>query len=368
MAALGEFALIRRYFVPLAPGDGSVALGIGDDCALLRVPAGEELAVSTDTLLAGRHFPEVTAAADVGWKALAVNLSDLAAMGASARWFTLALTLPRPDASWLSGFAQGLAGAAREFGVALVGGDTTRGPLTITITALGSVPPGAALRRSGARVGDAVCVTGTLGDAALGLRRWRERDWAQDHAPVTPLPPPPLAARSGTQRHRADPLRSRPPAGKTRPGRREPAHGPATEDAALLRRLTRPTPRLAAGLALRGLATAAIDLSDGLAGDLRHVLEASGVGAEIDVARLPASAAFRAHAGRRQRRALQLSGGDDYELCLCLPADRVGEARARLDVPLTEIGRITAAPGLRLREASGKIVATAARGYRHFQQ
>ncbi|HSW13308.1 MAG TPA: thiamine-phosphate kinase [Solimonas sp.] len=311
---MDEFSLIRRHFAGLTPPRGDVVLGIGDDCALLQPPPGQQLATTSDSLIEGRHFPVGTAAADVGWKSLAVNLSDLAAMGAEPRWFLLALSLPTADEAWLSGFAEGLGELARQSGVALVGGDTTRGPLSITITAIGTVAPGAALRRDAARSGDRICVTGTLGDAALALRR---------------LSDPGLPA-------------------------------------ALRQRLDRPTPRNAAGLALRGLATAAIDLSDGLAGDLGHVLAASGVGAEIDVAKLPASAHFNGLSAAADRVELQLQGGDDYELCVCLPPDCIEEAQRRLDVPLTEIGRITSDRGLRCLDEAGQVLPVDARGYTHF--
>ncbi len=309
-----EFELIRRYFSRLAPEAPGLRLGIGDDCALIELPPGHELAVTTDTLVAGRHFPVSTNPRDIGWKSLAVNLSDLAAMGAEARWFTLALTLPTPDPEWLAGFAEGLQALAVQSGVALVGGDTTRGPLGITVTAMGVVPAGAALRRSGARPGDRICVTGTLGDAALALRLL--------DSPALP--------------------------------------------AALRERLDRPQPRLAAGLALRGLATAALDLSDGLAGDLGHILDASGVGAEISLKTLPGSAWFNGLAPETDRLDLMLRGGDDYELCVCLPPEAVAEARARLDVPLTEIGRIVAEPGLFATDGTGARQRLDAVGYRHF--
>ncbi|TXH03472.1 MAG: thiamine-phosphate kinase [Nevskiaceae bacterium] len=312
---MDEFQLIRRYFQPLGAASADVALGIGDDCALLQVPPGEELAVTTDTLVAGRHFPLQTAACDIGWKALAVNLSDLAAMGAMARWVTLALTLPENDAEWLTGFCAGFGALLHASGVALVGGDTTRGPLSITVTALGSAPAGRAMRRSGAQPGDLVCVTGALGDAALALRRLGEPD----------LPP------------------------------------------ALRERLDRPQPRLAAGLTLRQYAHAAIDISDGLAGDLGHLLDASGVGAELEAASLPQSYAFARHAmPPAERTALQLHGGDDYELCVCLPPDRLEAAQGRLDVPLTAVGRIVAEPGLRLTGADGVTMPIPPHGYRHF--
>ncbi|PPE73001.1 thiamine-phosphate kinase [Solimonas fluminis] len=311
---MDEFALIRRHFAGLSPARADVLLGIGDDCALLQPSPDRQLAVTSDTLISGRHFPEATAPADIGWKALAVNLSDLAAMGAEPRWFTLALSLPVADADWLAGFAAGLRELATASGIALVGGDTTRGPLSITITAMGEVPPGQALRRDGARAGDLVCVTGTLGDAALALKLLDQPG----------LPPP------------------------------------------LRRRLDRPEPRLKAGLALRGLATAALDLSDGLAGDLGHILAASGVGAEIDLRALPASSHFNGLAPAADRTELMLRGGDDYELCVCLPPEALEEAQQRLDVPLTQIGRITAQPGLRSVDVSGSTQPQDACGYRHF--
>ncbi|MDB5968602.1 MAG: thiL [Hydrocarboniphaga sp.] len=320
---MDEFELIRRYFAPLSGAHEDVVLGIGDDCALLAPPAGHELAVTSDTLIAGRHFPEESLPFDIGWKSLAVNLSDLAAMGARARWFTLALALPEADERWLAGFADGLKALADEAEVSLVGGDTTRGPLTITITALGVVPAGCALRRSGARVGDRVCVSGTLGDAALALERWRAGD-----------------------RDRSD-------------------------DALDLRaRLDRPTPRLALGEALRGLAHAAIDLSDGLAADLSHLLRASGVGAHIYGARLPSSAAFDRLAPAAERTRLQLAGGDDYELCLCIPAARLSEVRRlaqQIGVALTDIGEIQAGSGLSVLGAQCEPLAFTELGYRHFQ-
>ena len=315
---MDEFALIRQYFAALTPARADIPLGIGDSAALLAPTAGEELAVSTDTLIAGRHFPDHTAPADIGWKALAVNLSDLAAMGAEPWAFTLALSLPTADPAWLQAFADGLGALARSAGIALIGGDTTRGPLAITITVMGRVPAGQALRRSGAKPGDIVCVTGTLGDAALGLRHAEARDAGADVA-------------------------------------------------WLQARLHRPTPRLAAGHALRGLAHAAIDLSDGLAGDLAHVLAASGVGADLRDDLLPSSAAFDAQAAPAERLALQACGGDDYELCLCILPELVADAIAACaPLPLTVIGRVAREPGLRFRRASGAIIALPASGYRHF--
>ncbi len=330
---MDEFGLIHRYFASLSQPTDSVVRGVGDDAAILAPPPGHELLMTSDTLVAGRHFPLSTLAFDIGWKSLAVNLSDLAAMGAQPLWFLLALTLPTPDEAWLAGFADGLGTLARKHGIALVGGDTTRGPLSITITAVGSAPVGAALRRDGAQAGDWVCVTGTLGDAALGLRLTGHR---------------PAAMQAEV---------------------REPCAQTALDLETLRARLDRPTPRLQAGLALRGLATAAIDLSDGLAGDLGHVLAASGVGTELDAEALPMSEAFARQAEGHQRLALQAAGGDDYELCVCLPPERLTQARAVLDtLPLTVIGRISAEPGLRWRAADGRLLKPELRGYQHFAE
>jgi len=319
---MDEFELIRRYFAELTPPRPDVALGIGDDAALLAPPRGHEVVVTTDTLIAGRHFPDDTDPQAVGWKALAVNLSDLAAMGAEPRWFTLALTLRMADPEWLAGFAAGLGAMAREAGVALVGGDTTQGALSITVTAMGTVPAGKAVRRSGAKAGDAICVTGTLGDAALALRLLGESGGRGE-------------ARSADLEH-------------------------------LRARLNRPVPRVAAGAVLRDLAHAAIDLSDGLAGDLSHVLEASGVGAELRSNKLPMSPAFKNLSEPEERLELQVAGGDDYELCVCLPPNDVAKLRKRLDVPLTEIGKVVKGKGLTVLDAKGKKLAIDPFGYRHF--
>ena len=320
---MDEFELIRRYFAELTPPRDDVALGIGDDAALLQPPRGHEVVVTTDTLIAGRHFPDDTDPQAIGWKALAVNLSDLAAMGAEPRWFTLALTLRMADPEWLAGFAAGLGALARESGVALVGGDTTQGALSITITAMGTVPAGKAIRRTGAKAGDAICVTGTLGDAALALRL-----------------------------------------GQGEAGGRGEAKSADLEN--LRARLNRPVPRVAVGAALRGLAHAAIDLSDGLAGDLSHILEGSGVGAEVRAHKLPMSRAFKALSDPDGRAELQVAGGDDYELCVCLPPGDVAKLRQRLDVPLTEVGRIIKGKSLSFVDAKGKKLAIEPFGYRHF--
>jgi len=314
----GEFALIDRIRERAARRD-DVVRGIGDDAAVLALPAGHELVVTCDTLVAGVHFPDESAPADIGYKALAVNLSDLAAMAAAPAWCTLAMTLPDSDDAWLDAFLDGFLELADEHGVSLVGGDTTRGPLAITVTAHGLVPAGQALLRSSARAGEDIWVTGTLGDAAGALAQWRQR-------------------------------------------------GPAS--ATLRYRLDRPTPRVQAGLALRGLASAGIDVSDGLGADLGHVLAASGVGARVDLGRLPCSRTLADHFEENRRWELQLGGGDDYELCFTAPAANaleIEQALAALELPATVIGQVEAEPGLRLLTPEGGAWSPPATGYQHFQ-
>lgn len=318
--ALGEFELIRQYFMQ---GDSQpgVVLGVGDDAALLQAPAGEHLAVSTDTLVAGRHFPDSATPYAIGWKALAVNLSDLAAMGATPRWCLLALTLPESDEVFLRGFAEGFFALARQAGIALVGGDTTRGPLSLTVTVIGSVPAGQALCRHGARPGDAIYVSGTLGDAGLGLALVQGRVSALEVA---------LAAQAE-------------------------------------KRLHEPTPRLALGLGLRGLASAALDVSDGLAQDLGHILTRSGVGATLELERLPLSAALRA-CPAEQALAWALGAGDDYELCFTVPPENeaaLAVLGASLGLLLSRVGHIEAAAGLRLTRGGQPWQAPVA-GFQHF--
>jgi thiamine-monophosphate kinase len=315
-----EFALIDAIRARVPTSRDDVVLGIGDDAAILAPPAHHELVVSTDTLVAGVHFPLATAAADVGWKALAVNLSDLAAMGADPAWVTLALTLPDGDAVWPLAFVDGFAQLAREHRVALVGGDTTRGPLAITVAVHGFVPRGTALRRDGARAGDAVYVSGTLGDAAAGLA---------------------VALDDAFAGHAAR--------------------------AVLRARLDRPTPRVALGVALRGIASACIDVSDGLVPDLGHIARRSGVGAVIDIEALPVSAALAACADIAQRVDWPLRGGDDYELCFTVPANRTADAEraaATAGVAIARIGIVDAASGV--RDTAGRALDAARGGWDHF--
>jgi thiamine-monophosphate kinase len=323
-----EFDLIALIRDRCAIAREDVRLGIGDDAALLAVPAGQILAVSMDTLVAGVHFPRSTRAFDVGWKSLAVNLSDLAAVGATPAWATLALTLPDGDAQWVGYFADGFAALAREFKLALVGGDTTQGPLAITVTVHGFVPDGAALLRSGARVGDAVYVTGTLGDAAAGLQCLQQG--GEGLASLTASP---------------------------------------ASCAALIDRLNRPTPRVAQGLELRGRASACIDISDGLIADLGHVCAASGVGAEIDVESLPASSALLGLFSAQTRHAFQLGGGDDYELCFTAAeaeAASLSGDLARSGCGAMRIGRIVAGNGVSVRDAGGDSFVAVRPGWEHF--
>lgn len=323
---MGEFELIRRHFQRReAPYPPSVALGIGDDCALLQLAPGCQLAVSTDMLVEGRHFFPDVAPEALGHKALAVNLSDLAAMGARPLGFTLALSLPTADDAWLAAFAGGLFALADAHHCPLVGGDTTRGPLNICITVMGELRPGMALRRDAARPGDDLYLSGRTGEARLALERLRGTAWA------TPAAAPGLL----------DTVRAR---------------------------LERPTPRLALGQALAGLAHAALDLSDGLAGDLGHILKASQVGADIDVAALPVAPALMHLPAEHQLECL-LNGGDDYELLFtAAPGQRqaVAEAAAASATAVQRIGSIRAGAGLRVLDAHGQVLNWNARGFDHF--
>lgn len=323
-----EFDLIERIRALTTQPRDDVRLGIGDDAAVLAMPPGHELVVAIDTLVDGVHFPHGTAPADIGWKALAVNLSDLAAMGATPAWALLALTLPPPESAhalsaFVEGLAHGFAELARPARVALVGGDTTRGPLAISVAVHGLVPAGMAIKRGGARPGDAVLVTGTLGDAAAGLACLRD-----GHADIQ-----------------------------------------TAEREYLIGRLNRPAPRLAAGIALRGRASACIDVSDGLLADLGHLCVASGVGAELEASQLPLSSALLASFDAGAARDFALSGGDDYELCFTVPQADVAAVIAELACAgcrPTAIGRIVEGEGVRVREADGGSLDVLRKGWDHF--
>lgn len=321
----GEFDLIARHFTR-AIADPDVLHGIGDDGAVLAAAA--PIVVAVDTIVEGVHFPSRSAPADVGYRALAVNLSDIAAMGARPRWATLALTLPgRPaaaaDEDWVAAFAAGFFELAERFGVSLVGGDLTRGPLSVTLQLIGTVEGGCTLLRGGGRDGDDVYVTGTLGDAAAGLASLMEK-----------------------------------PGGDDLDGAVE----------ALRRRFRRPAPRVAEGLALAPLASAAIDVSDGLVADLGHICRMSGCGARLDVAALPMSDALRAYCAPETARRHALSGGDDYELCFTAEPGRSGaveRATAAIGTRVTRIGRLTGGRGVECL-LEGEPYAVGTGGYEHF--
>jgi thiamine-monophosphate kinase len=320
--SLTEFEIIRRYFTH--PARGAV-LGVGDDAAILRSRRGVELVVTADMLVAGRHFHQGADPGQLGHKALAVNLSDIAAMGATPRWATLSIALPEANERWLAAFARGFMRLARRYRVDLVGGDTTRGPLNISVQVIGEVPAGRALRRDGARRGDDVWVSGSLGDAALALAA--------------------VGGRIALRR---------------------------AEQARLQRRLDAPTPRIALGAALRGLAHSAIDVSDGLAADLGHICRRSGVGATVHFDRVPVSAAVRRFRDRAAGRAAILAGGDDYELAFTVPRkarDAIGRISRRLRIPLTRIGSITSprrGQPVTVLGPEGRPMALAQTGYKHF--
>lgn len=319
-----EFALIRQLAATQRAGRDDVVLGIGDDGAVLAPLRDAHLVVVCDTLVGGRHFPDDTDAFAIGWKALAVNLSDLAAMGAQPQWALMALTLPHADASWIARFGAGFAALAKLCAVELVGGDTTRGPLTITVTAMGAIAPGMALRRDGARVGDRVCVAGVLGEAALGLR----------------------AVQSG---RRAD-----------------------SRFAHCIARLDRPEPQLALGHALVGLASAAIDVSDGLLADLAHVAHASNVGMRLAQAAIEfPDVALATELGLPSNASLDaaLCGGDDYLLAFTVPAQLIDEVAARcaaLGLELQCIGDVMPGAGVQVVMADGREYIPAGEGFNHF--
>ena len=314
-----EFDLIARHFTRATPG---AVLGVGDDCALLAPTPGMQLAVSSDMLLEGSHFSPQDSPAGIGHKSLAVNLSDLAAMGATPRWATLAIALPEADDAWLTAFARGFFRMADQHGIELVGGDTTRGALTISITVIGEVPPDQALRRDGAQPGDDVWVSGTIGSAALALAYRQGRLFMEqiDAARVLPA-------------------------------------------------LYLPTPRVELGIALRGVASSAIDISDGLLADLGHILERSQVGARLEFAALPTLPVAQAYLHEKVARDCVLAGGDDYELCFTAPPERrdaVAAAAQSAGVAVTRIGRIAAEPGLSVIDADGQRLQFDKTGYDHF--
>ena len=318
---LSEFQLIDRYFKRSSRAAGPVQLGVGDDCALLQPPSGELLAVSTDMLIEGRHFFAGANPYDLGHKALAVNLSDLAAMGAQPMSFTLALALPASDPQWLQPFSEGLFHLSDAQGIELIGGDTTRGPLAISITVIGTVPNNMALKRSGAQAGDELWVSGTLGDARLALEVLQNK-------------------------------RSLAPDQFTKASKR----------------LHRPEPRIALGLALRGIANAAIDVSDGLLGDLGHLINQSSLSATLFADDLPFGDALISQT-IDTRYALALNGGDDYELCFSAPADQhqaVIDAGQRSQTQVTCIGRLSKGSGIHVQDHQGNLISADNQSFDHF--
>ncbi len=318
---LSEFDLIKNYFSGFANNE-FVRLGVGDDAAITSIPAGRELVTTVDTLVADVHFFVDTAPELIAYKALAVNLSDLAAMAASPAWFTLSIAMPEIDESWLDAFSRGLSDLASQHNIALIGGDTVRGPLTITIQACGIVERGKALRRDGAKAGDGIFVTGSLGDARLALEY----------------------------------LKGERTIGKT-------------YQAAVCDKLHRPVARIDEALSLKNFASAAIDISDGLAADLSHILHSSDVGAEILLDKLPVSDAMRACVDAGDRQAMALRGGDDYELCFTVSESRQAAMLTQLGVDGFEvyrIGTITQDKGLRCIDSKGEFTMAEISGYDHF--
>ena len=307
-----EFDLIREYFT-WPSGDNSIALGVGDDAAILDIEPDYQLVSSIDTLISGVHFPESTCAADIAHKALAVNLSDIAAMGAIPKYYTLALTLPEVNKNWLQDFSQSLKQLSKKFGVSLVGGDTTKGALSITISIMGWVEKGGALQRSGAQIGDGVYVSSTIGDAALAL-------WQLNNNEI-------------------------------------PTHN-------CLEKLNRPTPQVLLGRSLQSVATACIDVSDGLEQDLSHILTASKVGSEIDVSKIPLTDELTNHVEKQKDWSLVLNGGDDYELCFTVPQKNqaiLSDISKRCGVKITQIGVICESSRLKIVGAKN-----VGKSYQHF--
>ena len=322
--ALNEFSLIEQYFSSLGNAEG-VALGVGDDAAVLDVPAGEQLVVTVDTLVSGVHFPQDASPGDIAQRSLRVNLSDIAAMGAEPRWFTLALTLPEANKGWLQKFSQALAKDAATFGCALVGGDTTAGPLSITIQLFGTVPAGKALTRTGAQAGDKVYVTGSLGEGAAALPLFGIGE--------------PVAIDCEVDRE------------------------------ALLQRFYRPEPRLNEGLQLRDLASASLDISDGLIADLGHIAGSSDLGAEIQFEQLPVASWLKALAVPALVTKWVLSGGDDYELCFTVPEQNCSAVNMLIEqgeLSACCIGQMTSESGIRCFDKKGNPIKFEQSGYQHF--
>jgi thiamine-monophosphate kinase len=318
-AHMSEFDLIKQYFTrPTHHTD----LGVGDDAALLSIPAGHQLAISADMLVSGTHFFADADPYQLGWKSLAVNISDMAAMGAQPRWATLAIALPDINESWLAEFSRGFFACAEEFNLDLIGGDTTRGPLTISVQIMGEVPTGKALKRAGAKVGDEIWVSGCLGDAALALAHMLGKFSLS-----------------------------------------------AAEFASCAKALHTPQPRVALGLALRGLANSCIDISDGLLADLGHILECSKTGAEINLTSIPHSFVVSNYFSTKAVQQMVLAGGDDYELCFTAPVaahagiERVSE---ELVLPLRVVGHITNSLGLIVRGLNDEILDFKETGFDHF--
>ena len=311
---INEFDIIKAFFDKDISSDTNIILGIGDDAAILTLPPQHQLAISTDTLVAGVHFPENTSPYDIGYKALAVNLSDLAAMGATPAWITLSITLPHADLAWLNQFSNGLFSLAQQYNTKLIGGDTTRGPLSITIQAHGFIPTGLALCRDQAQIGDLIYVTNTLGDAGLALKLYN-----QEIAPKK-----------------------------------------------LIEKLNRPIPQISIGEKLRGIAHAAIDISDGLIADLGHILDRSGVGAKVNIDTLPLSNEMQQIATPEEATHLALTAGDDYELCFTVPKEKSAALTDALkNFSYTCIGSITTS-GLDLHFQNGNKYVCKANGYQHF--
>jgi thiamine-monophosphate kinase len=325
-APLKEFELIARYFSDIGYDDvdsSAIALGVGDDCALLSMPAGHQLAVSIDTLVAGRHFPLDASPYNIARRALAVSISDLAAMGASPLAFTLALTLPFAEQTWLQAFSRGLCDAAQQYSIPLIGGDTTQGPLAITLQVHGAVPVGTALKRSTAKLGDAIFVSGYLGDAAAALAILENK----------------LAVNADQQDY-------------------------------LLARFYQPAARIDLGEKLLGVASAAIDISDGLLADLGHIIKASGVAAKVDLEKLPLSSVLNEIVDKDQSVNYALNGGDDYELCFTAAPENRQRLIARCEsigVRVTQVGEIVKGKEIECRDGDDKVVTFSRSGYQHFQ-